>query len=114
MSPQSLETLTFSQVVGGMVVILILVYIYNTVMAAVKTHREERLRKTQPVNSMEAIIREHEEKLKRDYERLNELESGNRIMMRAMMAMLSHEINGNSDDKLKLSYDEIQKYLIER
>lgn len=112
--PQNLETLTFGQVVGAMVVVLILVYIYNTAMTAIKNYREEKRRRSQPVDSLEAIVHEHEEKLKRDYDRLNELESGNRIMMRAMMAMLSHEINGNSDDKLKLSYDEIQRYLIER
>ena len=34
--------------------------------------------------------------------------------MRALMALMSHEINGNSDDKLKQSYDEIQTYLIGR
>ena len=38
----------------------------------------------------------------------------NRIIMRALMAMLSHEINGNSDEKLKASFDEIQQFLIEK
>jgi hypothetical protein len=34
--------------------------------------------------------------------------------MRAVMALLSHEISGNSDDKLKASLEEIQKHLIEK
>lgn len=97
-----------------MAVALVLIGAYNTIMGAVKTHREEKKRKDAPVNNLEEQVKEHEDKLKRDHERLNELENGNRIMMRAMMAMLSHEINGNSDDKLKASLDEIQKFLIEK
>ena len=48
------------------------------------------------------------------HERLNELEDSNRVIMRALMALLSHEISGNSDEKLKASLDEIQKFLIEK
>ena len=32
----------------------------------------------------------------------------------ALMAMLHHEIDGNSTDGLKESYNEIQRYLIEK
>lgn len=109
-----MQNITFEQLVGLMAVALVLIGAYNTIMGAVKTHREEKKRKDAPVNNLEEQVKEHEDKLKRDHERLNELENGNRIMMRAMMAMLSHEINGNSDDKLKASLDEIQKFLIEK
>jgi hypothetical protein len=94
--------------------VLVLVGAYNTVMNAVKTYREEKKRKDQPVNSLESKVNEHEEKLKKDHERLNELEEANRIQMRALMAMLHHEIDGNSVDGLKKSYDEIQQYLIDK
>ena len=114
MSVQDLKTITFEQIVGAAVVLLILIFIYNAAMTAWKNYQEEKRRKKQPVTSLEKIVQQHEERLKRDYDRLNELESGNRIMMRAMMAMLSHEINGNSDDKLRFSYDEIQQFLIDR
>lgn len=66
------------------------------------------------MSDLEQTVNEHEEKLKRDHDRLNSLEESNRIIMRAMMALMSHEINGNSDDKLRASYEEIQKYLIEK
>ena len=66
------------------------------------------------MNSLESKVNEHEEKLKKDHERLNELEEANRIQMRALMAMLHHEIDGNSVDGLKKSYDEIQQYLIDK
>lgn len=109
-----IQTLTFEQLIGTVAVILILVGAYNTLMTAVKTRREEKRRREQPVSDLEQTVNEHEEKLKRDHDRLNSLEESNRIIMRAMMALMSHEINGNSDDKLRASYEEIQKYLIEK
>ncbi len=109
-----MQNITFEQLVGLMAVALVLIGAYNTIMGAVKTHREEKKRKDAPVNNLEEQVKEHEDKLKRDHERLNELEDSNRIIMRALMAMLSHEISGNSDDKLKASLEEIQKHLIEK
>lgn len=109
-----MENITFGQLAGLAALVLVLVGAYNTIMGAVKNFREEKKRKDQPVNTLEEQVRKHEEKLKNDHERLTGLESSNRIIMRALMAMLSHEINGNSDDKLAASFDEIQKYLIEK
>ena len=106
--------ITFEKLVGLMAVALVLIGAYNTIMTAIKNHREEKKRKDAPVNTLEGTVKEHEERLKRDHERLNELEDSNRIILRALMAMLSHEINGNSDEKLAASYEEIQKYLIEK
>ena len=83
-------------------------------MSAIKTAREEKRRREQPVSSLETLVQHHDEKLIRDHERLNGLEESSRITLRALMALLSHEINGNSDEKLKASFDEIQKFLIEK
>ena len=109
-----MESITFGQLVGLAALVLVLVGAYNTIMTAVKNWRDEKKRKDQPVNTLEEQVKQHEERLKRDHERLNDLEDSNRIILRALMAMLSHEINGNSDDKLKDSFDEIQKYLIQK
>lgn len=109
-----MENITFAQLAGLAALVLVLVGAYNTIMNAVKTYREEKKRKDQPVNSLETKVNEHEEKLKKDYERLNELEEANRIQMRALMAMLHHEIDGNSIEGLKKAFEEIQQYLIEK
>lgn len=55
-----------------------------------------------------------DEKLKRDKERLDILEDGNKVICRGILALLSHEVNGNSTDKLKASQQEITNYLIDR
>ena len=108
-----MENITFGQLAGLAALVLVLVGAYNTIMSAAKNWREEKKRKDAPVNTLETKVNEHEDKLKRDHERLTDLEDSNRIILRALMAMLSHEINGNSDDKLRASFDEMQQFLIE-
>ena len=109
-----MSDITFGQLAGLAALVLVLVGAYNTIMNAVKNYRDEKSRKDKPVSTLEAKVNDHEERLARDGRRINDLEESNRIIMRALMAMLSHEINGNSDEKLKASFDEIQKYLIEK
>lgn len=57
---------------------------------------------------------ETDEKLKRDKERIDALEDGQKVICRGILALLSHEINGNSTEKLNASRDEITNYLINR
>ena len=109
-----IQTLTLEQLLVAVAVFLLLVDIYNKIMTAIKNAREEKKRRSQPVNTLEDAVKDHDNKLKRNHERLNELEDSNRVIMRALMALLSHEISGNSDEKLKASLDEIQKFLIEK
>lgn len=47
-------------------------------------------------------------------DQLSEIEEGNKVLCRGILALLSHEINGNSDDKLRASQVEITNYLIDR
>lgn len=53
-------------------------------------------------------------KLGNDNERIKSLEEGNKVICKALIAMLSHEINGNSNDKLLKALEELNNYLIER
>ena len=58
--------------------------------------------------------RDVDEKLDRDNKRIASLEEGNKVVCRALIAMLSHEINGNAKEKLQAAMSELQNYLIER
>lgn len=53
-------------------------------------------------------------KFDKDNKRINTLEDGQKVMLRGISALISHEINGNSIDKLNKSQNEIMEYLIER
>ena len=69
----------------------------------------------------ETVLREHAEQLQKLNERVTVLESTNRkqdqfvsAMCGAMLALLDHNINGNSIDKLKEAKEEMQEFLIHR
>lgn len=68
----------------------------------------------QPSKDLEQWQRETDTKLAADKKRLDALEDGNKVILRGINAIISHEINGNSTDKLKQSQQEIMNYLIDR
>lgn len=49
-----------------------------------------------------------------DHDRLKDLEKGNEVMCKCMLALTDHELTGNSIDKLRKAKEEMQNYLIER
>lgn len=68
----------------------------------------------QPHDDLEKWRIDVDTKLTNDNNRLDVLEEGNKVICRGILAMLSHEINGNSNDKLVASQKEITDYLIDR
>lgn len=116
-----MDKITFEQLIGLCAVVLILIGAYNTIMQAVKNHREEKRLRDSPVTQLKERIDRHDELLAKDKDRLDAMENRmqdmgeqSTIMLRGVRALLSHEINGNSDDKLKASMTEIDDYLIGR
>lgn len=109
-----LQDLTWQTILGAALVFLLFVDVYLKIMSARKTYRDEKKRKDAPVNNLEETVKDHDEKLKKDHERLNQLEEAMRILMRSQIAQLDHEISGNSVDKLRDSRNEIQQFLIDK
>ena len=117
----SLEKLTFGELIGAVVVILILVGAYSTIMKAVQTWREEKRIKNSPITELKERVEKHDALLAKDKQRMDEMEERiedmgkqSTIMLRGVRALLSHGINGNSIDKLQSSATEIDDYLIGR
>lgn len=113
--------ITFQQLVGAVAVILVLLGVYKSIMEAIKIHREEKHFRDSPVEQLKERVNRHDELLQKDKDRLDAMESRmhdmgeqSTIMLRGVLALLSHEINGNSTDKLKDSMTEINDYLIRR
>lgn len=61
-----------------------------------------------------ALIKSHTRALEEHHEQIVAIQAGNKVLCRGILALLSHEINGNSSDKLKASQAEITNYLIEK
>lgn len=54
------------------------------------------------------------DKLDKDKRRIDGLEEGNKAICRGVLALLSHEINGNSVDKLTAAQTGLTNYLIDK
>ena len=66
-------------------------------------------------------LKTHSQQLDNDNKRLKELEEWKKesdewqkVMMKSMLALLSHSIDGNNTDGLKQAKNELQEYLIRR
>ena len=105
-----MEKLTLEQVRDFVIVLAALLAFIVLIGNAVKAFREWR----KPADDLQSWRRDVDQKLNRDNDRLNELEKSDRVILRGINAMLSHEINGNSKEKLLESQKEITNYLIDR
>ena len=67
-----------------------------------------------PDKERDEKIKKYGEALDRDNKRLRELEESNKIIMRSLLAIMSHELDGNHTEQLKSARDDLQKYLIQK
>lgn len=64
------------------------------------------------LSALEQKVEEHESYFDSDKKRLEEMEQGNRITQRAILALLSHGIDGNDIEAMKSAKKELQDFLI--
>lgn len=61
-----------------------------------------------------ALLDDHTRRLSTYESKFAQQEEGQRAICRGVLALLSHEINGNSTDKLREALEGIKNYLIEK
>ena len=105
-----MENLTLAQLKDFGIVALAVMAFIVLLGNVIKTFANWR----KPHDDMEKWRQDVDQKLTNDNNRLEVLEGGNRVICRGILAMLSHEINGNSTDKLIASQTEITNYLIDK
>ena len=76
------------------------------VINAAKQPVEERL------SALEQKSAEYETYFINDKKRLEEMEQGNKVTQRAILALLSHGIDGNDIEAMKAAKKELQDFLI--
>ena len=74
-----------------------------------------------PATDRDDRLKRHDEMLDNDNKRLNkmeerqaEMEEAQKMLMKSMLALMSHSIDGNHLEELKLARDDMQDYLIRR
>lgn len=106
----SIQNITLPQIKDFAIVVLAFATIIVIVGNVIKTIKEWR----KPQADLKSWQKSVDDRLKSDHERLKSMEDGNKVVCRGILALLSHEINGNSIDKLKASQSEMTNYLIDR
>ena len=66
------------------------------------------------IDALERWRKEVDRKLSSDNERLAVIDNGNRVTQRALLALLSHGIDGNNTEQMQHAKEELQEYLINR
>lgn len=75
---------------------------------APNTQQDERL------DALEAWRVEVDRKLTADNNRLRDIDDGNRVTQRALLALLDHGIDGNNVKQMQHAKEELQNHLINR
>lgn len=104
-----MQDLTLVQIRDFVIVALAILAFIVLLGNVVKTIRDWR----SPSMSEAEWRRDVNTKLASDDKRIKHLEEGNKVKCRALMALLSHEINGNSNDKLQKALSDLNDYLID-
>lgn len=105
-----MESLTLPQIKDFIIVAVAILAFIVLLGNVIKTLKDWR----KPGMSEAEWRRDVDDKLDNDNRRIKSLEDGNRVVCKALMALLSHEINGNSNDKLQKALSDLNDYLIER
>ena len=66
------------------------------------------------IDAIEARLKIHEEYFNNDNRRISAIEEGNRVTQKALLALMSHAINGNDIDELKKAQASLKEYLINK
>ena len=74
-----------------------------------------------PDQNRDEMLKGHEEKLEKDYKEIQELQKKQgetdealQILMKSMLALMSHAIDGNHTEQLAEARDDLHEYLIKR
>lgn len=110
--------ITFTPIELYQIIIAICVTI-TTVSAAVavivKTYqliKKPERTQDERITTLEAEVKEIKQYLDNDNKRLKTLEDGHRVEQQALLALLSHALNGNDVDSLRDAKTKLENYLI--
>ena len=84
------------------------------IVKAVTAAKQPNKTQDQRLDSIEKRLNAHDKLFEKDNCRIKTIEEGNRVTQRALLALLSHAINGNNTDELKKAEADLSEYLIRR
>ena len=82
------------------------------VVKAVKAAKVPNDQQNDRLNALEEWRKDVDRKLDRDNDRLRDIDSGNRVTQRALLALLDHGIDGNNIKQMQDAKEALQDHLI--
>ena len=104
-----MESITLTQIRDFLIVLLAVMAFVVLLGNVIKTVKDW----IKPQQSAQSWRQEMDESMKTNTDRIKKVEDGNRAIMKALVAILNHEINGNSKDKLQKALSDLNEYLID-
>ena len=104
-----MESVTLVQLRDFVIVALAILAFIVLLGNAIKTLKDWR----KPSDDANRWRNEMDESMADNTERIKKVEDGNKAIMKALIAIMNHEINGNSVDKLQKALGELNDYLID-
>ena len=98
----------------GFGLVLTILNIIERVILLKDKAKQPHLQHEKRIAALEAEVKNIDEKLNADNSRITDLEMGGRVLLKSMGALLSHGIDGNNTDEMKLAREELNDYLISR
>ena len=88
--------------------------VVNIIINAFSKAKEPDRKQDEKILELERRMKQFEQFLAKDKEKIESIEEGNRVTQQALLALMSHAINGNDIAKLTDAKDALEKYLINR
>lgn len=103
-----------NQVILTTSVIINIAAVITLIITFIKKAKSPSVVQNQRIETLEQTVEDFRLFLDKDKKRIDGIEEGNRVTQKAILALMSHTINGNDDDKLKEARDDLEQYLINR
>ena len=103
-----------TQVASICSLILSIAAVVGIIATAVKRAKAPNALQDERIERCEEDIKGILRRLEKDKSRFDEIEESNKIIMQAILALLSHGIDGNDVEAMKQARDSLQSYLIRR
>ena len=111
-----MQNISITEVWGWIAAVLAaIVLISNAAEKLVKAYKAAKAPNDQQndrLNALENWRKEVDRKLNRDNDRLKDIDSGNRVTQRALLALLDHGIDGNNIKQMQDAKEALQDHLI--
>jgi hypothetical protein len=109
---------TFGQLVAGVLAICAgiscIAAAIGWVIKGIQAAKAPAKKVDERLKAIEDTLENHKGYFTSDKKRLDAIEGGSRVTQKAILALLSHGIDGNDVDAMRAAKAELQEYLIER